>query len=379
MFGVTLALSAAAMNAHAADKIVRLPGAQVTPLQFSALDGWTADDHADAFRSFLKSCKAIRDGGEAARTARPVTAALYEVCGQALAAAKAGAVDRAQARVFFEKHFKPMRIVPGGDNDGFFTGYYETVVEGSRKQTAEYNVPVYRAPSGPLASADRTTIEEGALAGKGLEIVWLKNPVDAFFAQIQGSARVRLAGGEMMRIGYAGRNGLPYTPVGKFLIERGIVSKEDMTMDKIRAFMEANPEEGRELRRKNRSYVFFREVPLHKDEHSTGGQGVELTPLRSLAVDRSMHAYGTPIWIEAELPIESEKPVTRFRHLAIAQDTGTAIIGPARADIFFGVGEEIGRIAGRIKQNGKFVVLVPHGVTLSGASAVPVPSPRPRS
>jgi membrane-bound lytic murein transglycosylase A len=152
-----------------------------------------------------------------------------------------------------------------------------------------------------------------------------------------------------------------------------------MTMDKIRAFMEANPAEGRELRRKNRSYVFFREVPLSKDEHSTGGQGVELTPLRSLAVDRSMHAYGTPIWIEAELPIESEKPVTRFRHLAIAQDTGTAIIGPARADIFFGAGEEIGRIAGRIKQNGRFVVLAPQGVTLSGASAVPVPAPRPKS
>jgi membrane-bound lytic murein transglycosylase A len=172
---------------------------------------------------------------------------------------------------------------------------------------------------------------------------------------------------------------LPYTPVGKFLIERGIVTKEEMSMDKIRAFMEANPDEGRELRRKNRSFVFFREMPLGESEHSTGGQGVELTPMRSLAVDRSIHAYGTPIWIEAELPIQSEKPVTPFRHLAIAQDTGTAIIGPARADIFFGSGEELGKIAGRIKQFGRFVMLVPNGVSVSASPApAPLPTPKPR-
>jgi membrane-bound lytic murein transglycosylase A len=232
--------------------------------------------------------------------------------------------------------------------------------------------------SAALASADRTRIEEGLLAGKGLEICWLKNPVDAFFAQIQGSARVRLASGEMMRIGYAGRNGLPYTAVGKFLIDRGIYTREEMSMDKIRSWMEANPEEGRELRRKNQSYVFFREVPVSKDDHSTGGQGVELTPLHSIAIDRSIHVYGTPVWIEAELPIASEKPETRFRHLAIAQDTGTAIIGPARADIFFGSGEDIGLIAGRIKQFGRFVMLVPNGVTVSNTPALaPVPKPRP--
>jgi membrane-bound lytic murein transglycosylase A len=374
VFGVSLSLIAGAMTAVAADKTVRLPGAQIEPLQFSALDGWTEDNQADAFRSFLNSCKSIRNGTPSQRAARPVYGALYDVCMRALAAAAHSALDRAQARSFFEKNFRPVRIIPNGETNGFFTGYYETVIEGSRKRTAEYNVPIYRAPSGALASADRTTIEDGALAGKGLEICWLKNPVDAFFAQIQGSAHIKLAGGETMRIGYAARNGLPYTPVGKFLIERGIYTKEEMSMDKIRAFMEAHPDEGRELRRKNRSYVFFREMPREND-HSTGGQGVGLVPLRSLAVDKSIHVYGTPIWIEAELPIESEKPVTRFRHLAIAQDTGTAIIGPARADIFFGSGEDIGLIAGRIKQPGKFVMLVPNGVTLSGAAA-PVPTPR---
>ena len=222
-----------------------------------------------------------------------------------------------------------------------------------------------------------TRIEDGLLAGKGLEIVWLKNPVDAFFAQIQGSARVKLTSGETMRIGYGGRNGLPYTAVGKFLIDRGIYTREEMSMDKIRSWMEANPAEGRELRRKNQSYVFFREAPMAKDSHSTGGQGVELTPLHSIAIDKSIHVYGTPVWIEAQLPIASEKPETPFRHLTIAQDTGTAIIGPARADIFFGVGEEIGLVAGRVKQFGRFVMLVPNGVTVAN-SPPPAPSPKPR-
>jgi membrane-bound lytic murein transglycosylase A len=144
--------------------------------------------------------------------------------------------------------------------------------------------------------------------------------------------------------------------------------------------MEANPDEGKELRRKNRSFVFFHETALNETDECIGAQGVQLTPLRSAAVDKSLHVYGTPIWVEADLPIASERPVTPFRKLAIAQDTGTAIIGPARADIFFGAGEDIGKIAGRIKQFGKFVVLVPKGVTVSGAPAgVPVPAARPRT
>jgi membrane-bound lytic murein transglycosylase A len=143
--------------------------------------------------------------------------------------------------------------------------------------------------------------------------------------------------------------------------------------------MEAHPKEGHELRLKNRSYVFFKTIPLRKEEHAGGGQGVELTPYRSVAIDRSIHTYGTPIWIDAMLPIASEKPDTPFRHLAIAQDTGTAIVGPARADIFFGSGENIGTVAGRIKQFGTFVMLVPNGVDVATptAQAAPVPRPRP--
>jgi membrane-bound lytic murein transglycosylase A len=376
VFSVALSLTAGAMPAAAADTTLRIPGAQVEPLTFAALNGWQSEDHAAAFGAFLKSCKAILAASPAQRAARPMYGGLYRACQHAVAA---GRLDSGRARAFFEANFKPLRIIPNGEQDGFFTGYYETVIEGSRQRTAQYNVPVYRMPkSASLATADRLRIEDGLLAGKGLEICWLKNPVDAFFAQIQGSARVKLVGGDMMRIGYAGRNGLPYTAVGKFLIDRGIYTREEMSMDKIRTWMEANPEEGRELRRKNLSYVFFREVPMAKDEHSTGGQGVELTPLHSIAIDKSIHVYGTPVWIEAQLPIASEKPETPFRHLAIAQDTGTAIVGPARADIFFGAGEDIGLIAGRIKQPGRFVMLVPNGVIVANTpAAAPVPKRRP--
>jgi membrane-bound lytic murein transglycosylase A len=216
-----------------------------------------------------------------------------------------------------------------------------------------------------------------------LEICYVKSPVDAFFAQIQGSTRVKLDSGQLLRLNYIASNGMPYTPVGKFLIDRGIVSKEEMSMDKIREYMEANPEEGKELRRKNRSFVFFQETKLSAHDECIGAQGVPLTPGRSLAVDKKVHVYGTPIWIDAEFPIESEKPETKFRHLLVAQDTGSAIVGPARADIYFGHGDEIGHIAGRIKQNGHFVMLVPQSMPLgskmvASTTNIPLPAPRPR-
>ena len=364
---------------------LNLRNARIEPLSFSTLAGWTDDDHAVAFDTFLKSCRAIVNGTRAMRSARPFYGALFKVCERAVAA---GQLDRDHARAFFESNFKPVRVTPAGQTAGFFTGYYETEVDGSRFPSDEYTIPIYAAPaetvrrhqSKVFADLDRTRIEDGALAGKELEICYIKNPVDAFFAQIQGSTRVKLDNGKLLRLNYIASNGMPYTPVGKFLIDRGIVSKEEMSMDKIREFMEANPDEGKDLRRKNRSFVFFQETPLGTHDECIGAQGVPLTPGRSLAVDKRIHIYGTPIWIDAELPIESEKPETKFRHLLFAQDTGSAIVGPARADIYFGHGEEISHIAGRIKQNGQFVMLAPKSVAINGtavATNVPLPKPRP--
>jgi len=232
-----------------------------------------------------------------------------------------------------------------------------------------------------FAHFDRSAIEDGALNGKKLEICWVKNPVDAFFAQIQGSTRVKLDDGKLLLLNYIASNGQPYTPVGKFLIDRGIISKEEMSMDRIRDWMDANPDAGKELRRKNRSFVFFQETALAAHDECIGAQGIPLTAGRSLAVDKKIHTYGTPIWIDADLPILSEKPETKFRRLLFAQDTGAAIVGAARADIYFGAGEEIGHIAGRIKQHGQFVMLVPRSVAVTGSGVAPVqdiPLPRPR-
>lgn len=368
-------------NAKAA--ATKLANAKVETLDFATMPGWKDDDHAAAYESFLKSCNAILRGTKQMRAARPIYGALFNVCERTKTAGKP---DRDQARAFFEANFKPVRLAQQGQPDGFFTGYYETEVEGSRVQTAEYNVPIYAAPahtvkkkqSKVFAEFDRTRIEEGALNGKKLEICYVKSPIDLFFAQIQGSTRVKLDGGSMLRLNYVASNGHPYTPVGRFLIDRGIISKENMSMDRIRDWMVANPDEGRELRRKNRSFVFFRETDLRDHEECIGAQGIPLTPGRSLAVDKKIHVYGTPIWIDASLPIESEKPETKFQRLLVAQDTGSAIIGPARADIYFGTGDRLGSIAGRIKQFGQFVMLVPRTVELKGDEPPEVPMPKPR-
>jgi membrane-bound lytic murein transglycosylase A len=311
--------------------------------------------------------------------------------------------DSAEARKFFEAHFRLVRINKLGEREGFITGYYEPVVEGALHPSSVYHVPLYKRPPDLFAigakpgtfpnngkvgrkNADgevvpyweRTEIENGVLEGEKLEIGWLKDPVDAFFAQIQGSLRVNLKEGGALRLNYDAHNGHPYTPVGRVMIERKQVAREHMSMDRIREFMQADPDAGRELRRHNKSFVFFRATGLKDDQEAIGAQGIPLTARRSIAVDRHLHVYGTPFWIEAELPIATEKSDTKFRHLMIAQDTGSAIIGPARADFYYGAGDEAAKIAGRLKNNGRFVMLVPSAIDpVAAARTVPLPRPRP--
>jgi membrane-bound lytic murein transglycosylase A len=404
LYLIILCLSGAPTTAPAKGRgPMKIPDAQFEPLAFSALDGWAADDHAAAFVAFRKSCRAIVDGVKGRRAARPMYRALAKVCRKALAIKQP---DAAAARAFFEHNFRPVRISRLGEQEGFITGYYEPVVEGSPVQTEEFRFPLYRRPSDLVAIGkrrkragypddfkigrqvspgkivphyyDRPEIEDGALAGRGLEICWLMDPIDAFFVHIQGSARVDLGNGKLLRVNYAAQNGYRYLAVGRILIDRGIVPKEEMSMQRIRQWMQANPAEGRELRRQNKSFVFFRAVKLAPGDEPEGAQGVPLTPWRSIAVDRMLHVYGTLFWIEADLPIESEKSETRFRRLMVAQDTGSSILGPARADIYFGTGDKAADIAGRLRHHGRFVMLVPQGLKLDGEGAgVPLPRPRP--
>ena len=381
---------------------LEIPGGQYAPLKWNEVVGWTDDDPLPAFKTFRASCKPIAAQKTPLADSKALGTSLRDPC---IIARAEDVSDSVKAREFFEKNFTPLLISRVGEDAGFVTGYYEPIVDGSRVQTDVYNVPVYRRPSNLFvrgfsqASAsmpnkgqvfrkigrrklvpyyDRAEIEDGAIAGRGLEVVWLKSQTDLLFIQIQGSARIRLEDGSMVRINYDAHNGYPYTPVGRVLIERNIVPKDQMSMQKIREYMEQNPDGAKELRRFNRSYVFFREVKLAADDEAVGAQGVPLTAGRSIAVDKSLHVYGTPFFIEGSLPIESDTSNTPFRKLMIAQDTGSAIIGPARADIYFGAGAEAGRVAGRLKNPARFVMLLPNSLDpVPRGKTVPLPDDRP--
>jgi membrane-bound lytic murein transglycosylase A len=306
--------------------------------------------------------------------------------------------------LFFEANFVPVRIRKLGDPSGFLTGYYEPIVDGSRFPTREFAVPLYRrphdlvapgvAPGAPFPNTgqafrqtpmgdlmpyyDRGEIEDGALDGQHLEICWLRSAADALSVQIEGSARVRLEDGTLLRISYDAHNGYPFVPVSRLLIERHLIAREEMSIQRIREWMHNNPDEAKTVRRQNRQVVFFRMAGLNDDTEAIGAQGIPLTAGRSIAVDKALHAYGTPFFIEADLPLPGTPGQSPFRRLMIAQDTGSAIVGPARADLFFGAGEEAGKLAGGIQQFGRFAMLVPRELGSSVTSAsVPLPPAKP--
>jgi membrane-bound lytic murein transglycosylase A len=375
---------------------------QYAPIGWRSIAGWASDDHVQAYKAFRISCTSIAAQKNPPEDARALGASLREPC---RAARSQEITDDARARAFFESNFLPLQISRLGEDAGFVTGYYEPILEGSSTRTDVYDVPVYGRPSNlfvrgftqdspslPNKGAvyrkigrrklvpyyDRAEIEDGAIAGRGLEICWLKDQTDLLFAQIQGSARIHLQDGSTIRINYDAHNGYPYTAVGRILIDRGIIPKEQMSMQKIREWMEQNPDGAKELRRQNRAYVFFHQVPLSDKDEAVGAEGVPLTPGRSIAVDNSLHVYGTPFFIEGELPIDSAQSKTPFRRLMVAQDTGSAITGPARADIYYGAGPEAGRISGRFRHNMQFVMLVPKSLDpVSRGRKVPLPDPRP--
>ena len=382
---------------------LRIPDAALEPTEWRDLDGWGGDDHASAFATFQASCrpivrsKPLNDG-------RPVRAALQTVCARAV---KAGSLGRTAARQFFEDNFLPVRIRKLGDAAGFLTGYYEPIVDGSRFPTREFTVPLYRRPPDLLAAGatqpggpfpntgrtfrrtadgelvpyyDRGEIEDGALDGRHLEICWLRNATDALFIQIQGSARVKLEDGTMLRLNYDAHNGYPYMPVGRVLIDRNIIPREEMSMHRIREWMQTNPDDARDVRRQNRSMVFFRIVGLNDDGEPLGAQGIRLSAGRSIAVDKALHVYGTPFFIAADLPLAGPNASTPFRRTMIAQDTGSAIVGPARADLYFGAGDEAGQIAGRVRQPGQFALLLPRDLDpVAAGTHMPLPPTRPTS
>jgi len=390
---------------------LQLRDTALEPIEWSALKGWSGDDHVAAFATFLASCRSLLRSSLRQDEKRPMYAALTQVCRRALVA---GRLAEDQARLFFERNFRPLHITRLGDSAGFLTGYFEPIVDGSRVPTGIFKVPIYRRPPDlvpPLHSAgpsfpnkgqslrrtdggtlvpyyDRGEILDGALDGKRLEICWIKNKSDALTIQIQGSARVRLEDGAMLRINYDGHNGYPFVPLSRILIERNVIAREEMSLERIREWVRANPQSAEEFLRQNRSFMFFRIVGLTDDRQAAGyqekpreaigAQGITLTPTRSIAVDNALHVYGTPFFIEADLPLTDEKRGDHFDHLMIAQDTGSAIVGPARADIFWGAGDRAGQLASHVHHAGNFAMLVPRELDPTAAAArMPLPPQKP--
>jgi len=312
-----------------------------SPVGFDRLPGWRADHLSEAVPVFAASCGRMKDPSW-----RPACAAARRV----------PAGDDLAARQFFEANFQPYQASGNGSTQGLFTGYYEPELQGSRTRKPGYDTPLYGVPPGGRVTPDRASINRGALAGRALERFWVSDPIDAFFMEIQGSGRIRLPSGEVARVTYAGQNNRPYVAVGKVLIDRGEIARENMSLQAIRAWMVAHPDQAQSLMERNPSYVFFRELPpMSSDRGPPGAMEIALTPGRSIAVDRAYTPLGTPVWLDTTNAING-LPIQR---LMVAQDTGGAIKGVVRADIFLGWGPEAAELAGRMKQSGAEYLLVP--------------------
>jgi membrane-bound lytic murein transglycosylase A len=358
---------------------------------FANLDGWEADDHAQALAALRQTCeilkrvpadRALRGDPKLGMTAGD----LHPVCDLAEKTA-----DQ-DAKTFFETAFIPFHVRNGEDKTGLMTGYYEPEMKGSRTRSEAFPASVLARPdslvmvelgdfrdslrgqriagyveNGRLRPfADRAQIVEGALDEEGLELIWLPSAIDAFFLEIQGSGRVVLQdgpdAGQVIRLSYAGQNGHPYTAIGRPLIDRGHIPREEMSMAAIRTWLEDNLDEAQEVMNLNASFVFFTELQVeHPELGPPGAQSALLTPHRSIAVDRKHHALGLPFWFELPNP-SGANPEGPIRRLMMAQDTGGAIRGPVRADYFAGVGDAAGEIAGQMQDRGSLTVLLPHPV-----------------
>ena len=352
------------------------------PVSFDALPGGREDDHRLAVEAFRRS--AFRVLEKPYRTGSlGVDCAAFDL---AYAEARASAwLDGSASRSFFERHFTPCLVTPsGGADHGFVTGFYEPEADASPVRTEKFRFPIYArpadlvdiddgtcpegldpylafgrgTPNGIVEYFDRGEIERGALAGRGLEFAWLEDPVDVFFIHVQGAARLRMPDGSVRRVTYAAKSGQRFRGPGRILADLGEIPLSDVTMQSIRAWFRAHPKRVDEILWQNRSFIFFREAAV--DDPALGPVAAAKVPLtlgRSVAVDRLLHTFGTPFFIVA--PGLTAFGGIPFRRLMIAQDTGSAIVGAARGDLFAGCGDAAGEIAGVVKSAADFYAIIP--------------------
>lgn len=348
-------------------------GVSLNAIAFAALPGWKVDRQGEALAAFRRSCE--KPLGSTA----PVLVKASDWTEPCAAVENLSPDDDAAARQFFERWFRPFAVSGGTGPEGLFTGYFEAELRGSRQPDDLYKHPIYRLPDDHvavnLAQFDpklagrhvvgrveggklrpyhpRRDIDSGALDKRGLELLWIDDAIDTFVLHVQGSGRVILPDGTVVRVGFAGHNGLPYRSIGRALIERGALRRGGASWSDIRGWMERHPDEAAALLAVNKRYIFFREL---RGDGPIGAAGVPLTPRRSLAVDHRFIPYGVPVWLDTNWPDATDRPLQR---LMVAQDTGAAIRGVVRGDFFWGYGPKALAFAGKMKSRGRYYLLLP--------------------
>ena len=381
IFASLLLLTACAVSPPTPDDEPDTPAPELRllPASYAGLPGWNEDDLAAVLPALERTCQRLEKkppGQSVGLLPEAGTVGNWLPICRDLQTTPA---DQLRSRI--QHHLQPWQVLAGDEPEGLFTGYYEPYLRGSRQRSGPYQTPLHRRP-GDLVMVDlgqfRNELKGQRIAGRVTDgrlqpyesraqivagdwphddqvLLWVDDPVDAFFVQIQGSGVVGLREGGTQRIGYAGQNGHPYFAIGRALIERGELTRENVSLQTIRDWLRAHPGEAEAVMNHNASYVFFREIQGHGP---IGAEGVALTPGRSLAVDRSRLPLGVPVWLAAEAPAEDQPPIQR---LVMAQDTGGAIRGPVRGDLFWGYGPEAEAQAGGMKSEGRYWLLLPRG------------------
>lgn len=323
------------------------------PADYRVLAGWNRDNHAEAVPALLRTCQYLNALGQGREIGGGRAGRVSDWQPACAAAKKLAPGDGAAARRYFETWFTPVALASSG-GEGLFTGYYECELNGSWTRSARYNVPLYRMPGGH-GLPTRAEVARGALSGRGLELIWVDDPVEAFILEIQGSGRVRMPDGSMVGLNYAGQNGQKYYPIGRHLIEQGVTTADQMNMHVIRDWLKKHPDDAQRVMNLNPSYVFFKV----RNAVDPRGAATELTARRSLAVDPSYVPMGVPVWLDLhDVPVQSGV----LRTLVMAQDTGGAIKGAVRGDYFWGHGDEAAYAAGVMKAKGRYYMLLPRQV-----------------
>ncbi len=342
------------------------------PIEWSSLQSWASDNHSDVWDGFLKSCQKLKS---------------EQWLGVCIIAKSHGNLSDAEAREFFESNFDVRPVyAEGGETEGLITGYYEPLLKGSWERSEEFRYPLYGVPKDLLIIDlgriypqlkdlrlrgkldgnkvvpyyERARLDDDQDLLQGTEILWVDSLVDQFFLHVQGSGRIQLTDGSTVAVGYAGQNGHPYQSIGRVLIQMGELDREEVTLFTIKDWLRSNPTRINEVLAKNPSYIFF-ELRDAQADGPVGSLNVTLTPERSIAVDRNVIPLGAPVWLQTTLPNAQQSPLNR---LMLAQDTGGAIKGQIRADVFWGRGDEAERMAGLMKQQGELFVLLPKGYSI---------------